>query len=307
MDYKEFLNKVCVKIQGEFEETEVSCLKVSKINTEKEGIVVKNTGKKSAPVFYFEDIYQDYKKSRDMDSCLENAVKRIKAYLSLPAPNDILCGDLLVWEKISQYLYPFLVSTARNQHMLRTVKHRNFLDLSVCYMLKLPINDGETFSGIIRVTSDMTDIWGRTEEELYKKAMENAEAEGYYIKRMEDVLRNLLKEQFGDDIPEEINMSEISFYNAKVRVLSNFEARYGAAGMMSQKLLEGFAEKCGADFYILPSSIHEVLLIPDDGSIKEEDLNSMVQEVNETELEEEEILSDHVYYYSREKKKLFCC
>jgi len=307
MDYQEFLNEVCVRIQGEFEKAEVSCLTVSKVNTDKKGIVVKNTGRKLAPIVYFDDIYQDYRKSMDMDSCMEKAVKRIKAYLALPALDDTLCGDLLVWEKISKYLYPFLVSTDRNHQLLQMMKHRSFLDLSVCYMLKLPINKGEDCSGILRVTSDMAAVWGCTEEELYKKAMENVMSEGYSVKKLEDVLRHMLKEEYVDKIPEGLNLLENSPANPKVSVLSNSESRYGAAGILDRKLLDRFADECGSDFYILPSSIHEVLLLPYDGSTELEELNRMVQQVNEEELDEEEILSDHAYYYSREKKRIFCC
>ncbi len=307
MSYQEFLNEVCARIQGELGEAEISCLTVSAVNKNKRGIVIKNANRKAAPVIYFEDIYQDYRKNGNMNSCMEKAVKRIESYLALPAPDDILCGDLLIWEKVSQYLYLFLVSTDRNRQTLQMMMHRKFLDLSVCYMLRLPMKHREDFQGTVRVTCDIAAAWGRSEEELYQKAVENAGAEGYLIRKMDEVFTDILKKEYGENIPEEMDLLGMASSNLKLSVMSNPEFRYGAAGILDRKLLEGFARDCGADFYIIPSSIHEVLLLPNDRSAGPQELNDMVQMVNTQDLDEEDILSDHIYYYSRVEKKIRCC
>ena len=69
-------------------------------------------------------------------------------------------------------------------------------------------------------------------------------------------------------------------------------------------LLHDFARRIGSDFYILPSSVHEVLLIPADNQISMSTLSSMVRDVNSSQLAREEILSDHVYYYSLETDQI---
>ena len=87
-------------------------------------------------------------------------------------------------------------------------------------------------------------------------------------------------------------------------MLSNCARLNGSGCILYQDLLQSFAEHFASDFYILPSSIHEVLLIPASDNSSPEELNAMVREVNASQLTREEVLSDHVYFYSREQKRL---
>ena len=81
-------------------------------------------------------------------------------------------------------------------------------------------------------------------------------------------------------------------------VLSNFSRLYGAGVILYDGVLENCAKVLGGSFYILPSSVHEVIIVPDEGQMTKENLEAMVREVNATQVEEQELLSDYVYYYS---------
>ena len=83
-------------------------------------------------------------------------------------------------------------------------------------------------------------------------------------------------------------------------VLSNKSKLNGSGCLFYHNLLHNLCEKLECDLYILPSSIHEVILIPAYDHDSYDELTSMVKEVNSTQLSKEEILSDHVYFYSRE-------
>lgn len=89
-----------------------------------------------------------------------------------------------------------------------------------------------------------------------------------------------------------------------IYVLSNQHRLNGSSCILYQHLLHDFARRIGSDFYILPSSVHEVLLIPADNQISMSTLSSMVRDVNSSQLAREEILSDHVYYYSLETDQI---
>ena len=91
---------------------------------------------------------------------------------------------------------------------------------------------------------------------------------------------------------------------APMYVLSNRTRVQGASCILYPNILKDFAAAVKSDFYILPSSVHEVILLPVQGDEDEEGLKRMVCEVNETQVEREEVLSDSVYYYSREREKL---
>ena len=87
-------------------------------------------------------------------------------------------------------------------------------------------------------------------------------------------------------------------------VLTNTLQTFGAACMMYPDLLQKASGQWDVSFFILPSSVHEVLLLPDHGEYDAQEFENMVYEINRTQLEPEEILTDSVYYYDREEGKI---
>ena len=87
-------------------------------------------------------------------------------------------------------------------------------------------------------------------------------------------------------------------------VLTNSFRSLGAACILYDELLTQLGNFLKENYYILPSSIHEVIIIPESQAPNKDTLNEMVQEVNETQVEPEDVLSDHVYFYNCEKKEL---
>ena len=98
----------------------------------------------------------------------------------------------------------------------------------------------------------------------------------------------MLDEMF--DIPEERMMY----------VLSNKTGINGASIILDEEFMENVYKRIGKDFYILPSSIHEVLAVADDGYMDAKDMQMMVYEINRSQVSVEDRLSDHVYKYTKE-------
>ena len=80
-------------------------------------------------------------------------------------------------------------------------------------------------------------------------------------------------------------------------VLTNTQGMHGAGALFYPDQLETIAQQMGTDFFVLPSSVHEVLILPDDGSQDLDSLQFMVREINRTEVAPEDRLSDFVYHY----------
>ena len=118
---------------------------------------------------------------------------------------------------------------------------------------------------------------------------------------MTDMICSLL-DKSTDGQPEQIHPVPDCFaeYEMPVYILTNSKKVNGASCILYKNLLRNFACEKNENFYIIPSSIHEVLLVPESQGLKMDELKSMVQEVNDTELDREEILSYSVYYYNRE-------
>lgn len=140
------------------------------------------------------------------------------------------------------------------------------------------------------------EIWGLTEAQLFDEAKKNTPILlPYQFCPMRKLLREICP--YAVDEGEE---EEESLY-----VLSNKLRSFGAASMLYEGILEKVGQKLGENYYILPSSIHEVIVVPESKSPVKQDLEEMVREINETQVEEEEVLSDRVYYFSRKENRLF--
>ena len=105
--------------------------------------------------------------------------------------------------------------------------------------------------------------------------------------------------EFANDILESDDMAP------HIYILSNQYRINGAATLLYEGLIQELADRMNCNFYVLPSSIHELLLIPDANGKSLEGLSRMVKDINENHVKEEEILSDRAYYYNREEKRFF--
>ena len=90
----------------------------------------------------------------------------------------------------------------------------------------------------------------------------------------------------------------------KMYILSNHMRSYGAAALIYPEQLRKIAEEVGENYYVLPSSVHETIIVAESESPDKEELCSLIKEINETQVEAEEVLSDHAYYYDCSTGKL---
>ena len=181
--------------------------------------------------------------------------------------------------------------------MLKDVPHIPFYDLSIVFQFL--ITEENFGNATILIHNAHLQIWGISVETLYQKAQQNASVlNPYEIKNMQEVLCEYIPDK-EEDIGQAINNT------VPVYVLSNKNRLFGASCILYPELIQDFAQAVGSDLYIIPSSVHEVLLLPTHGTEESEDIKRMVQEVNDTQVETEDVLSYSVYFFDKEKKS-FC-
>lgn len=189
-------------------------------------------------------------------------------------------------EFVRDNLYYRLVGREENSALLQEIPHRNYLNLALVYYWR--VYEETEQIGSILMTRGQMEHYQWTEEELWRYAKINtprlfpAEIRG---------IREVLGDLFLQD--EELPML----------ILSNNRGVNGASCILYQGVLEELAEKLREDYYVLPSSVHEVIAVPD-RQASQEQLYEMVCSINRTHLSKEEVLSDAVYFYSREAKEL---
>lgn len=209
---------------------------------------------------------------------------------------EVLKRRIMNWEMVRGNIYPILLWERENQELLQKLESRRMLDLRVCYIIREKEDAWE--HGRIKITKELVKAWGITEEVLFCQAVENLRNDNYKITELGEMLLELA------GIPdEESYMLEKPDEECRVRenaeglyVFSNKERMYGAAGILIGTLYFGrvFGKR---DLYIIPSSVHEVLLLPYSNQWTVKQLNSMVREVNQEQVLPEERLADHIYFY----------
>lgn len=225
---------------------------------------------------------------------MESIVSEVmEAYLE-GSKAEIDIDGFLDWRKAKRRVMVKLVNYAENTELLKDVPHRKFLDLAEAYYAVMGVGGGRGMGSVLIHYSHLG-LWGIGEEELAEAAHENCRrylpAE---IKSMDEIVRELAGIQMP---PEEISAMK------EMYIATNRWKLYGAAVMLFPEMLRGLAKRCGGDLYILPSSVHEVILLSA-GKDGKEGLAEIVEEVNRTQLEPEEKLSDTVYRYSYERDEV---
>jgi len=219
-----------------------------------------------------------------MDWCVDMAVSILKNVKRID--EDQLMES---WESAKGRIIVELIKESWNQELLVEIPYKAFLDLAVIYRLKM----WECKSGDVvhTVTNEMMEHWNITEEELYEAALVNLQKEEFEIIGLHQVLKDMTEEH--------IDVEQKGEFHGWAYVFTNRSRIKGAAAMLRTDLLNRFAEAHGSDLFILPSSVHEVILLPAKEDENTAELRRIVRETNEEIVNEEEWLSDEVYYFRR--------
>ena len=163
----------------------------------------------------------------------------------------------------------------------------------------------------ITITDNLMDGYGITLEELHDQALQNMDTlQPHSFKGMNETVAEMIavdiarEQNVGMDEAKEMAMQMMTDIPDTMFVLTNDTKVNGAAAILNDDIRQEIAEKVG-DFYMLPSSIHETLIIPKDAGMEFKELEQMVQEVNQTQVAPGERLSDHVYEYDAKEHELF--
>lgn len=271
---------------------------VIKNNISKLGITIKLPNVKVTPIIYVDDMYDNYNNVNDLDDTLKKAISMIENEINSIKNklNDNIYNEI---KDIKGNVLPRLVNTKRNQVMLKDIPHREFLDMSIIYYIeKYDLKLDMVRS--IRITNDLMQSENLSEEELYHNSMKNMlEKEKSLLTPMIKIIMNL---KFGIGMkPEGKVITKDDFSGGEFIVLSNDYGINGSREMLNISTLKKASEIAESDLYILPSSIHEVLLISvNEINASPSELKNMVSEVNLSEVSEEERLTDNVYIFRRD-------
>lgn len=261
-------------------------------------IIIRDNSSNMAPCICTEGLYYDYQNGhKDMDGVIDSV---LELYEKIKPEESFDVSKVLDYSKARYNLNGRLVNTEKNRELLKELPHRDFFDLSLLYFVDVT-HDGDLGCASIRVTNDHMKMWGLTEDDLYRQFRENMEQDD---RRELLPIADVLAEAEGC-LPENTGAAYDDMCMMPMYVLSNTRKLDGAVEILNERAMEKAAETIGDDFYILPSSIHETILIPAMGNWdRVDELAAMVSCVNSSEVLDIEILSNHVYRYCRQSRQV---
>lgn len=250
-----------------------------------DGLMILVEGENIAPNIYMEHYYDMYKSGYSINDVMNRLVNE---YENVRRKMFETHTDSFDIDAMQHNLYLVLVNYEKNKDRLSSCPYIPFLDLAIMFRYVVSDENDCISSGLVRNIEK--ELWGLSTEELYIRAAENTKNN---FPRMLVKMTDKIKQMKPDCgyIPEN-----------NMHVLSNKIYTNGAVYMTDKDFLDEFAHSIDSSFYIIPSSVHEVILLPEDEAIEKEALNEIISDVNRYELSELEYLSDHVYYYDMNKK-----
>lgn len=270
-----------------------------------DGLAILEEGLNISPTIYLNPYYEAYRQGQNIPSLIAD----ILTLYEKNRPTDSIDVRFYTdFHNIRDRILFKIIHYGKNEVLLTETPHFRYLDLAIVFYCL--ISTTPAGSATILIKNSHLAYWNITEDELFRCACENTpKLLPHILRPLSDVIDGFMNSSSQDT---EINThtSNCSVHDSRsnsecnIYVLTNRCKLYGASCILYPDILQDIAEKFKNSLYILPSSIHEVLLIPSTNNISPVELNRMVCEVNDSQVADDEILSDHIYYYSLSKRSL---
>lgn len=308
MSYEEFqervMNELIDYLPEKYSDCKLELHQVPKLNEVLTGIAIKpKVPCKSfiAPTFYMERLYAQYEESGSFEKTMAEQAVYLEESIKY-IPKNILSLD---FSKVKEKIVFQIVNTADNIEMLTRCPHRNFEDLSVVYRAITGISNNGV-SGFL-ITNDIAAAEGFTEDELYDFAYVNTKRLfPFKAERIEVMMRRLMRKWGADEteIKEAFPGYTKTPEKERVYVLTNRHDFFGANALLYEDVIAEVAEKIGTDCYILPSSVHDLIVLSAETYVKQNRLANIVKTTNYESVRPSERLSDSIYLFSLSDRRI---
>jgi len=295
MNFQEFLETIMDKIKEYMAEDQYAEIQQIRKNNDVvlHGLTIHSKQCNISPTIYMESFYKLYQRGAAIDQVMEKIYSLYQESLPKTSINMDFFKD---FDKVKDRIVYKLIHADRNQELLQDIPHIPFWDLAICFSYAFWTE--ELGDGMILIHNSHIDAWKVNHSQLMRLAEENTPRllpMTFY--GMNEVLKQM-----------HVDMDLSQMEEEQLYVLTNQQKIYGAAVILYPKTLLWVGEQLQSDFYIIPSSIHEVLILRADEQenvYKEgQTLHDMISDINDSQLNSEEVLSDFPYFYSWKDNKL---
>lgn len=248
---------------------------------------------KMSPTVYMESFYQKYQNGSEMEDILKelSSIYQQNAMVDIPP----ILKDFS-YENVKDKIYVAVCNAEKNRELLQDVPHELREDLALTYRILVDCPDGNMGSALIH--NSHINSWGINEDTLKEGAWDSTRKS---LPPVFNSMGNIIK-KMGLGIPEE--MLAEGPIEPEMYVLTNEQKMQGAAYMFDSEVMNQISQTLGGNLVVLPSSTHEVIVLPESENMEFQKLKDMVTEINATQVEDDEILSDEIYHYDASSHRL---
>lgn len=262
------------------------------------GLMIRLEENNIAPFIYLDRYYEQYQNGMELPDIMKDIAElRVSSEQSVKL--DI--SRITDFNQVKDNIICKLINGDMNEEYLADKPYTQIEDMAVIYVIDLGSGaEGHMSSPI---TYDLMKRYGVDTQMLHEIAIHNLAKSEIVFKSMKDALMEIM---FPDGVPEEDPLAEILSAEDEIPmyVLSNAEKLNGAASVLDKDTMETISEMLGGDFVVIPSSIHEVIILPMDDNVDKDELEGIIREVNTGQVAPEERLSYHAYQYDSGKHAL---
>lgn len=305
LTYEEFKNEIEHSILDFIPNVEGD-VKINKVAKENDvvldGLTILQPDKNISPTIYLNGIYNEYLNGLTLENCMHKIA--VMYGQSMPEHNfDV--KFIMDFENVKDKLTFSICRADENKELLKNCISQVKGDFALIPKIQVSVIDNgnehsnEQTQGTIKITKQIAEAWDKNENEIMDCAIKNAkELQPAKFRNMAEILSEMM------DIPKEVIENMYGDETMPMYVLSNETNLNGAATMFYPDVLNDIRKQLKAELIIIPSSIHETIIVPYNDVMSERDISSIIQEVNTNELRPEEVLSDKAYMYQSATREI---
>ena len=303
MNFEEFINTIKDTIKEylpeDYRDAEVNILENRKLNTNYTGLTVTREGDTLAPTINLNNLFDSYSKHPEHSI---TAVMQEVASVIQHTPETFDIGRIMDYDRVKKNIFMRLSAAEKNTDVLEHAPHIRKEDLAITFHIMLDQSDKGTATTMIN--DNMMEAYGIDLDRLYQDALLNSPVIcPAQIENMGEALSRMMIEDMksAGAPPEVIQEMEKDLKESNkdnpMTIITNDRLVDGASAIFYPGVMDLVGERMKGDYFILPSSVHETLVVPDDGRVSLQELTDMVKEVNMTQVNPEDQLTDQVYHY----------
>lgn len=292
--FYEDVTKMVAQILGD--DVVVDLQEITKVNVSLEGLTIRKKNEAIAPTIYLNQYYAEHNEGRQLDDIVNDIIQVYRNNLPDNLESLISVSDFYDYDKMKDKIVLKVINEKRNEKLLEAIPHLKMEGLGLCVVFYLSLSATKEASAGILIKNEHLKLWNKTTSDLLSVAEVNTNRmHAYIIKKLSEFIAEMMgieEDILPDDVPA-------------LYVLTDENKSFGASQLYLKDKIREFAEAANTDVYILPSSVHELLLLRADApNIEPAYLNEMVCNVNETEVKDEDFLYNGAFKFILSEDKI---